>query len=300
MAGSASLVIAAPGLARTAQAAPTTLAAPTVSATGAFLYDDTANKKLFGKNGATRRQMASTTKIMTALVVLRQSNLNLDRLVEVKRKYRDYVLANGASTADLRVGDKLTVRQLLYAMMLPSGCDAAMALAATFGKGPTIADRAAGFIGQMNNKARALGLTNTHYDSFDGISRKGKNYTTARDLAILASKAMTHSVLRTVVKSRSTVQKATNGRTYTWYNTNLLLGSYDGAIGIKTGTGTAAGPCLVFAARRDNRTVVGALLNSSSGERRYTDAARLLDYAFGTTTATPMRLRSLPAGAQHD
>jgi D-alanyl-D-alanine carboxypeptidase (penicillin-binding protein 5/6) len=299
--GSASLVVTAPALSPSAQAATTTTrATPTVSAKGAYLYDDTANKKLWGKNGTTRRQMASTTKVMTAVVVLSLSNGNLDRLITVKQAYRDYVSANGASTADLRKGDKLTVRQFLYAMMLPSGCDAAMALADAFGSGDTIRARTTSFIGKMNRKADAMGLADTHYDSFDGISRNGENYTTPRDAAMLASKALTFQTLRTVVKTQKAVKTATNGRTYTWYNTNQLLGSYDGAIGIKTGTGTLAGPCLIFAARRDGRTIAGVVLNSSSADQRYDDAAEMLDYAFGTSSARTMKLRSLPEGTQTD
>lgn len=299
--GSASFAVAAPVLAApSAQAATTTLATPTVSASGAFLYDKTGSRKLWGKNGTTRRQMASTTKVMTALVILSRGNLDLDRLITVKQAYRDYVTANGASTADLREGDRLSVRQLLYAMMLPSGCDAAMALADNFGSGTTIRARTTSFIGKMNRKAQDLGLADTHYDSFDGISRNGENYTTARDAAILASRALNYETLRTVVSTQKAVKTATNGRTYTWYNTNQLLGSYNGAFGIKTGTGTAAGPCLIFAARRDDRTIAGVVLNSSSADQRFADAAEMLDYAFGTSTARTMRLRPLPKGAQTD
>jgi serine-type D-Ala-D-Ala carboxypeptidase (penicillin-binding protein 5/6) len=300
--GSASLAVAAPALASPiAQAATTTTrATPTVSAKGAYLYDVTAKDRLWVKDGATSRQMASTTKIMTAVVVLSQSNLDLDRLVTMKQAYRNYVAEEGASTADLRKGDKLSVRALLYAMLLPSGCDAAMALADTFGSGDSIRARTTSFIKKMNAKARDLGLDNTHYDSFDGISRNGENYTSPRDSALLAAKALSFKALRVIFKTQKTVRKATNGRTYTWYNTNQLLGSYDGAIGIKTGTGSVAGPCLVFAARRDGRTVAGVVLNSSSAEQRYNDAAEMLDYAFGTNRARTMTLRTLPKGAQRD
>ena len=104
-----------------------------------------------------------------------------------------------------------------------------------------------------------------------------------------------------MVETSKDEQTATgsNGRTrtYYWYNTNQLLGSYKGAIGIKTGTGTAAGKCLVFAATRDGKTFVGVTLN---GADRYKDAAKLLDFGFGSSTAQTMQLRSLPAGAERD
>ncbi|TLS42898.1 D-alanyl-D-alanine carboxypeptidase [Streptomyces montanus] len=290
-------VLAVVPMASPAQAAT----APTVSAKGAFLLDNATGTRLYSKYADTKRPMASTTKIMTARVVLSQTGLDLDRKVTVRQAYRDYVAAKSASTADLRTGDRVTVRQLLYAMMLPSGCDAAYALADTFGTGDTRAARVKSFIGKMNRKAVDLGLTNTHFDSFDGISTTGQNYTTPRDLAKLARSAMKYSTFGSVVKTQKTVRYATTStggtRTYTWYNTNKLLGSYTGATGIKTGTSTPAGPCLVFSATRGDRTLIGVVLNDAY---RYTDAAKMLDYGFGTSTASTMQLRTLPAGAQQD
>ncbi|MFD6340364.1 D-alanyl-D-alanine carboxypeptidase family protein [Streptomyces sp. NPDC088551] len=293
----AGALMAVSALASPAQAA----AAPTVSAKGGFLLNQATGATVFSKTADTRRQMASTTKIMTAAVVLSTKGVDLDRKVTVKQAYRDYVAKEGASTADLRTGDKLTVRQLLYATMLPSGCDAAYALADTFGTGSTNAARTKSFIAKMNAKATELKLKNTKFDSFDGISQGGQNYTTPRDLAKIAQYAMKYTNFRSTVKAtsyKSTAPTSTGGkRTYTWYQTNQLLGSYNGAVGIKTGTGTAAGPCLVFAATRGSKTLVGVVLNGSD---RYKDAAKLLDYGFGSSTAKTMKLRSLPSDAQRD
>ncbi|MEU0283336.1 serine hydrolase [Streptomyces sp. NPDC006195] len=293
----AGALMAVSALASPAQAA----AAPTVSAKGGFLLNQATGATVYSKTADTRRQMASTTKIMTAAVVLSTKGVDLDRKVTVKQAYRDYVAKEGASTADLRTGDKLTVRQLLYATMLPSGCDAAYALADTFGTGSTNAARTKSFIAKMNAKATELKLKNTKFDSFDGISQGGQNYTTPRDLAKIAQYAMKYTNFRSTVKAtsyKSTAPTSTGGkRTYTWYQTNQLLGSYNGAVGIKTGTGTAAGPCLVFAATRGSKTLVGVVLNGSD---RYKDAAKLLDYGFGSSTAKTMKLRSLPSDAQRD
>ncbi len=281
-----------------AQAAATL---PTLSAKGAFLLDNATGAKKYGKNADIKRQMASTTKVMTAAVVLDTPGLNLDRKVTIKQSYRDYVVRNGASTADLRTGDKITVRSLLYGLMLPSGCDAAYALADAFGSGTTESARTKSFISKMNSKATALGMTNTKFDSFDGISTTGNNYTTPRDLAKLAQHGMKSATFRGVVKTTKKYEYATSStggtRKYTWYNTNKLLGSYGGALGIKTGTGTAAGPCLVFTATKNGKTYTGVILN---GTDRFNDAAKLLDYGFGTSTASTMQLRKLPPGAQRD
>ncbi|MFI1539423.1 D-alanyl-D-alanine carboxypeptidase family protein [Streptomyces anandii] len=266
-----------------------------ITAQGAFLADGADGKPLLSKAADTTLSQASTTKIMTAVVVLETPGLDLDRQVSVKQEYRDHVTENNASTADLRTGDTLTVRQLLHALLLPSGCDAAFALADTFGTGDTIDARTKSFITAMNAKAASLGMTKTTYASFDGLSADDK--TTPRDLATLARHAMADTTFGDIVKKQSTKQNATNGRTYTWFNTNQLLGSYPGAIGIKTGTSTPAGPCLVFAATREGRTVIGVVLNDPN---RFITAATLLDSAFKSDTAVTMKLRQLPPGAQND
>ncbi|MCH6161177.1 D-alanyl-D-alanine carboxypeptidase family protein [Streptomyces marispadix] len=266
-----------------------------VKAKGAFLLDASSGEEMWGKGSDTKREMASTTKVMAAAVVV-SSGVDLDRRVTVKKAYRDYVSKWGGSTADLQTGDKLSLRQLLYGMLLPSGCDAAYALADAVGKGGSTTARADDFIAKMNAKADRLGMKNTEFDSFDGISKTGHNHSTARDMAKLGKYALGSTNIRKVAKSTSTKQKATNGRTYTWYNTNRLLGSYKGVIGIKTGTGSKAGPCLVFAAERNGHSVVGVILNSAD---RYPDAKKMLDWSLEQETPK-LNLRSLPEGAERD
>jgi D-alanyl-D-alanine carboxypeptidase (penicillin-binding protein 5/6) len=277
----AGAVLTAAAFATPASAA--TLATPTIVAKGGFVMNNGTGKTLFTKAADTRRSTGSTTKIMTARVVLAQKSLNLDSKVTIQKAYSDYIVANNASSAKLIVGDKVTVRQLLYGLMLPSGCDAAYALADKFGTGTTRAKRVTSFIGKMNSTAKTLGLTNTHFDSFDGIG-SGANYSTPRDLTKLASSAMKYSTFRTVVKTKSTKQKVTTKsggyRYMSWTNTNKLLGSYTGTIGIKTGSGPEAKYCLVFAATRNGKTVIGTVLASSSETNRTADAKKLMDYGF--------------------
>lgn len=259
---------------------------PSIVAKGGYVMNNATAKTLYTKAADTQLSTGSTTKIMTAKVVLAQSNLNLDAKVTIQKAYSDYVVANNASQAHLIVGDKVTVRQLLYGLMLPSGCDAAYALADKYGSGTTRAKRVSNFIGKMNTAAKNLGLTHTHFDSFDGIGN-GNNYSTPRDLTKIASSAMKNSTFRTVVKTKKytakTITKTGSTRTMTaWTNTNTLLSSYSGAIGIKTGSGPEAKYCLVFAATRNGKTVIGTVLASSSITQRATDATKLLNYGFAT------------------
>ncbi|MBT2488004.1 D-alanyl-D-alanine carboxypeptidase [Streptomyces sp. ISL-96] len=260
-----------------------TLRPPTIAARGGFVMNNGTGKTLFAKAADKRLPTGSTAKIMTARVVLAQRNLNLDSKVTIQKAYSDYIVSKTASSARLIVGDKVTVRQLLYGLMLPSGCDAAYALADRFGSGSTRAKRVKSFIGKMNATARSLGLKNTHFDSFDGIGRTS-NYSTPRDLTKLASNAMKYPLFRTVVKTKSTKQKVTtrnNGyRFMSWTNTNNLLGTYSGTIGVKTGSGPEARYCLVYAATRGGRTVIGTVLASSSHAHRTDDAKKLMNYGF--------------------
>ena len=261
------------------------LTKPTIAAKGGYVMNNGTAKTLYTKAADTRRSTGSTTKIMTAKVVLSQPNLNLDAKVTVQKAYSDYIVQNNwASNAKLIVGDKVTVRQLLYGLMLPSGCDAAYALADKFGTGTTRTARVKSFIGKMNKQARDLGLRNTHFDSFDGIGR-GANYSTPRDLTKIASSAMKNSTFRSIVKTKKYTAKTTTrtGGTRTmapWKNTNPLLGTYTGAIGVKTGSGPEAKYCLVFAATRNGKTVIGTVLASTSSTSRASDAKKMMDYAF--------------------
>ncbi|MEU2288721.1 D-alanyl-D-alanine carboxypeptidase [Streptomyces sp. NPDC013178] len=259
---------------------------PTITAKSGFVMNGATGKALYAKYADTRRLTASTTKIMTAKVVLSQANLNLDTKVTIKRDISNYMVSEGyPSSAKLIVGDKVTVRQLLYGMMLPSGCDAAMALADKFGTGTTVAARTKNFIAKMNTMAKSLGMTNTHFDSFDGLSN-GSNYSTARDLTKLAKSVMASPTFKSVVKTKAytakTITASGSTRTMaTWTNTNTLLG-WNGTLGIKTGSGPDAKYCLVFAATLNGKSVMGTVLTSSSAANRTTDVKKLINFGYAS------------------
>lgn len=256
---------------------------PSINAKGGFVMNGATGKTLFSKSADTKRLTASTTKVMTAKVVLSQSNLNLDTKVTIKKEVSNYIVSKGASSSNLIVGDKVTVRQLLYGMMLKSGCDAAMTLADKYGTGSTVNARVKSFIGKMNTMAKSLGMTNTHFDSFDGISN-GSNYSTPRDLTKLARSAMKSSTFKTIVKTKSytakTITKTGSTRTMAaWKNTNTLLG-WNGTLGVKTGSGSEAKYCLVFAATLNGESVIGTVLTASSEANRTADVKKLITYGY--------------------
>lgn len=245
---------------------------PSVTAKEAYLVDITDGTVQFAKRETRRVPIASLTKVMTAYVVRRQARL--DDVVTIKQADVRHAVAGGATTAGLRAGERLTVRDLLYGLMLPSGADAAHALAEKYGPGT------AKFVAKMNAAARRLGLRDTRYANADGLPSKA--YSTARDQATLAAAALRDPVIATVAKTpKRVVGKSALHRAHVWRNTNDLL--HDGAVGLKTGFTSQAGYCLSFAAVRDGRAYVGVVLGERSEKARSATARRLLDWAEGAT-----------------
>jgi serine-type D-Ala-D-Ala carboxypeptidase (penicillin-binding protein 5/6) len=209
---------------------------------------------------------------MTAYVVIEAGGLN--RVITVPEGIVAYDKKYDASTAGLVPGERLTALQLLYAMMLPSGCDAAYTLATAYGPGFSA------FVAKMNAAAKKLGLSKTHFSDPSGLPNPGQytTYSTVRDLISLGRDAMTLAVFRQVVATRSyRVTAGAGHRAHTWKNLNQLLTSYSGAIGIKTGFTAAAGECLLFEARRGAATLIGAVLHSASSESPSDQAAPVRD-----------------------
>jgi serine-type D-Ala-D-Ala carboxypeptidase (penicillin-binding protein 5/6) len=283
LAASAALGAAAPAARAstalsTASAAPSASAGPSgVGALSAAVENAATGRLLWSRGLNTERPMASITKVMTAFVVIKAGHL--DRAITIPAAVTEYVREHYASSAGLRPGDKLTARQLLYALLLPSGADAAYTLAKAYGPGLTA------FIAKMNATARQLGMRRTHFSNFDGLPYPTpySNYSTAANLLVLARAAMLLPAFRAVVHRHGYRIAAGSGHhAYYWTNINPLIGRYPGAIGIKTGYTRAAGQCLLFEATRNGRSVIGITLHSpgSISPISAADATRILNWAF--------------------
>jgi D-alanyl-D-alanine carboxypeptidase (penicillin-binding protein 5/6) len=219
---------------------------------------------------------------MTAYVVLTTPGVNLSRLVTVPSGIVGYDEEYDASTAGLEPGEKYTTAQLLYALLLPSGCDAAYALSGAYGPGLV------GFIAKMNAAAKRLGLTKTHFTDFSGLPDPSEysTYSTARDLISLGRAAMGLKPFATIAATRQYTAAATGTHVrHVWRNLNPLLGTFSGAAGIKTGYTAVAGQCLLFEAKRGSATLIGVVLDSSSVNSASlpaagADATAMLDWGF--------------------
>lgn len=236
-----------------------------VSAKSAALYQPQTDTFLFLKDADKQMPMASTTKIMTALVALEACEL--DEIVEID----DSAIGTEGSSAYLKQGDVLTVEELLYALLLQSANDAAVAIACYAGGDID------GFSELMNRKADELGLTSTHFSNPHGLDDKD-HYTTARELSIIAAEALKNPTFR---KITSTYKKTftSEDRTRTYVNHNKLLNMYDGCVGVKTGYTTKSGRCLVGAAEKDGLTFVSVTLDAPND---WQDHSKLLDFGFNT------------------
>ncbi|HEX6525106.1 MAG TPA: serine hydrolase [Streptosporangiaceae bacterium] len=253
-----------------------------VSAPEAAIANARTGAILWSRELNTQRPIASITKVMTALVVLRSGGLN--NTLTIPRSVIAYVNEYGASSAGLHPGDRLTVRQLLSAMVLPSGADAAYTLAQAYGPGISA------FVAKMNATAWALGMTRTHFTNFDGLPYpyRTADYSTAADLIKLGRAAMSWAAFRTVAAERSYHLPAGSGHhAYTWYSTNPLLGHYPGAMGIKTGWTPYSGHCLLFEVSRGSVMLIGVNLDSPGKGTTVNgvDATRMLNWAFSQLKA---------------
>ena len=248
---------------------------PTITATAAIVIDMDSGRVLYSRNANARVPMASTTKIMTAVVAL--ESLALQTKVTIS--------ANAAATIGsklwLETGQVLTVEQLMYGLLVSSANDAAVALA------EATAGSTRAFVEKMNEKAKALGLSNTHFANVNGLNAE-KHFSSAKDLAILAQHAMQDPAFRSIVRTReySLPDPANPGMSLEHKNHNLLLNWRAWVTGVKTGSTPYAKYCLVASATRDGVSLISVLLGAEEDAVRWKESKALLKYGFSLYART--------------
>jgi D-alanyl-D-alanine carboxypeptidase (penicillin-binding protein 5/6) len=259
------------------------------------IADAKTGKLLWGHNETDKRDIASTTKMMTAYIVCQLAKDD-PKILNETLTFSETADKTPGSTADVRAGEKVTVGELLYGLMLPSGNDAATAFAEHFSRrvgpgseasagppsGANNGGTTKGFITEMNRQASLLNMTDTHYENPHGLNAPG-HQSSARDLVKLAHAAMQNPIFRNYVNTRQhgTTVTGEGGyeRNIIWKNTNKLL-TIDGYSGVKTGTTTPAGACLVSWGERDGRELIVVILGATHTDSRYIDARNLFRWAW--------------------
>lgn len=241
---------------------------PVINSRAAIVLDRKTKVPLYEKKSNEKRPMASTTKIMTSIVALEKADLN--QVVEVSKK----AAGTGGSRLGLKAGDKITMNDLLYGLMLRSGNDAAIQIAETVGGSKE------GFAELMNQKAKELGLTSTHFVTPHGLDET-EHYTTAYELACLTDYALNNEKFVQIVGSK-THTIMINNSPRELFNTNELLGNLAGVDGVKTGFTNGAGRCLVTSTTREGNQIITVVLGADTKKIRTKDSATLIEYAFSS------------------
>ena len=255
------------GLDKVIETASQVIDEPQINSRYAIVLERQSKAVIYGKNEMTKTKMASTTKIMTAIIVI--ENTELSNIVEISSK----AAGTGGSRLKIKKGDKISVKDLLYGLMLRSGNDAAVALAEYVG------GSIEGFAVLMNKKADELSLYNTHFVTPHGLDSE-EHYTTPYELAILTDYALNNDIFANIVKTKS-CSISINGYSRTINNTNELLGNLNGVYGVKTGFTNGAGRCLVTSIRRQELDVICVILGADTKKNRTTDSVKLIEYTFG-------------------
>lgn len=250
--------------------------APSLSSPAAIVETMDTGKVLYAKKADARRAMASTTKIMTAILVL-ESGVDLDSTVKIS--------ARAAGTWEVSkwvsAGDKATVRQLLYALMLRSMNGAAVALA------ENDAGSVAAFAKKMNAKAQELGMNDTHFVTPNGLDAEG-HYSTAADMAIVGRYAMKNEQFRKLADTKQYTIDIDGEPSLLLKNTNQLLTEYSWVNGIKTGSTPNGDYCLVSSGAKDGREVIAVVLGNKDSDARFDDSLKLLQ--FGLSQYRPVQI----------
>ena len=235
-----------------------------INATSAILMDTDNHRIIYSKNIHESRSVASISKIMTAVLAVESGKLDDEVVINdsIKKAY--------GSAIYIQVGEKMTLKDLVYGLMLRSGNDAALAIADYVGNGVD------NFVSMMNHKAKEIGMKNSTFNNPSGLDEEAGNFSTAYDMAILTSYAMQLKIYREIVKTKQ-YKLQTNKNTYVWNNKNKLLKLYDYTTGGKTGYTKIAKRTLVTTATKDGVNLVAVTLNDGND---FNDHMEMFEYAF--------------------
>jgi D-alanyl-D-alanine carboxypeptidase (penicillin-binding protein 5/6) len=255
---------------------------PAIAAAAAYVFDGDSGAVFYTRHADDERAMASCTKVMTALVAVKFGRF--DQPVTVGADAAAYVNTDN-SYMGLSAGETLSLSDLLYGLLLPSGNDAAIAIADAVGGSQDH------FVAMMNQEAQALGLTHTHYADPHGLDAP-RHYTSAHDLAVLSAVALRNSLIALIAATpHYTIPRTPTHKAYNLFNYNSLLpgasAAYPGAIGLKPGNTGNAGWCEAFAAQRDGHLIIGVVLGDPTWSQRNADMRALLDWGFAQEGVPP-------------
>ena len=243
-----------------------TISYPSINARSAVVMDFKTGRILYEKNAKEKRPMASTTKVMTAIVAIENGNFN-DKVIVSKK-----AASTPGSTINLKVGEEITLEELLYGLMLKSGNDASIAIAEHIG------GSVEKFLDLMNAKALQIGAYDTHFESPHGLDSNG-HYSTAYDMALITKYALSNYTFSKIVGTKSIYA---GGRSLS--NSNEMLFMYEGADGVKTGYTGKAGRCLITSATRNEMRLISVVLFCDTRNLRASSSKSILDYSFGNYT----------------
>lgn len=263
-----------------------------IKSKAAIVMESSTGKIIYSKNGETKLYPASTTKILTAIIALEECELSEMATVS---NYAVTSIPSGYTTANIQIGESLSVEDLLYALMLASANEAAIVL------GEHISGNYEDFVKLMNEKAKEIGCENTNFTNANGMHNKN-HYTTAYDLALIAQYCMKNEEFRKIVSTTSYTLPATKiypdtSRTFSNTNSLIIVNKndvpnnyyYPAAIGIKTGYTTPAGNCLISAANNNGLEFITVTLGATAKNVRYIDTISLFDFAFDNYSFTKLK-----------
>lgn len=252
----------------------------TPNARSAILMDADSGTVMFEKNPDEKLPPASITKVMTMILIMEaldQGRLKMDEKVRTS----EYAASMGGSQIFLEVGEELTVQEMLKGIAMASGNDASVAMAEKIGGSEQ------GFVQMMNDKAKKLGMANTHFVNPNGLPADN-HYTTARDIAIMSKELLKHEEITQFTGLYQDYLRKDSERPFWLVNTNKLVRFYPGADGLKTGYTSEAKFCLTATAKRDNFRIISVVLGEPDTKTRNAEVSKLFDYAFSQYTNHPL------------